>query len=215
MLLFLNRLPCETCSCFCFTGGFLGFKNKINLRVLSAFVYPVKPDPAIVSLGRFWLFLNHHNTEHCRKEQLIVTPTEIKQRLIKHADSFFSSAPVLFAYLYGSYAMDQVHPFSDLDIAIYLGSSLTPRDTMRLEMNLSLEIDKMFPGGPLSDVRSINHMPLTVAGKVVTDGALIYCIGDNQRVDYETRVRRSYFDFLPFIHNYQRMYFEQIEVSRT
>ena len=30
------------------------------------------------------------------------------------------------------------------------------------------------------------------------------------RIDFERIVRRSYFDFLPFIKKYQRMYIEQL-----
>jgi predicted nucleotidyltransferase len=48
---------------------------------------------------------------------------------------------VLFAYIYGSYAVDQAHRFSDLDIGIYV-PQLTQREKRDLEMALALEIDK-------------------------------------------------------------------------
>ncbi len=136
---------------------------------------------------------------------------KIKETLIKYANTFFGESPVLFAYLYGSYAVHQTHPFSDLDIAIYIKKSLTTRETMKLEMDLSLEMDNRFPGGPSSDIRTINHMPLAVAGNAITEGILIYCIDDDTRIDFERIVRCSYFDFLPFIKKYQRMYIEQID----
>ena len=136
---------------------------------------------------------------------------EIKEMLIKYADTLFGETPVLFAYLYGSYAVHQAHPFSDLDIAVYIEKPLTTRESMKLEMGLSLEMDKRFPGGPSSDVRTINHMLLAVAGNAITEGILIYCIDDDTRIDFERIVRRSYFDFLPFIKKYQQMYLEQID----
>ena len=82
---------------------------------------------------------------------------------------------------------------------------------MKLELDLSLEMDNRFPGGPSCDVRTINHMPLVVAGNVITEGILFYCIDDDARIDFEMIIRRSYFDFLPFIKKYQRMYIEQID----
>jgi len=140
-----------------------------------------------------------------------VNAIKIKETLIKYANTFFGESPVLFAYLYGSYAAHQTHPFSDLDIAIYIKKSLTTRETMKLEMDLSLEMDNRFPGGPSSDIRTINHMPLAVAGNVITEGILFYCIDDDARIDFEMIIRRLYFDFLPFIKKYQRMYIEQID----
>ncbi len=77
-------------------------------------------------------------------------------------------------------------------------------------MALALKIDKKLKQGPASDVRIINSLPLAVAGKIITEGVLIYCRDDKARVDYETVIRSAYFDFLPFIHNYQRTYLEQI-----
>ena len=59
----------------------------------------------------------------------------------------------------------------------------------------------------------MNSLPLAVVGKIITDGVLIYCRDDKARVDYETIIRSAYFDFLPFIHNYQRTYLEQIAVQ--
>ncbi len=136
---------------------------------------------------------------------------QIKKNTLKIAEEVFRDTQVLFAYLYGSYAVDQAHPFSDLDIAIYV-PGLSQREKLDLEMTLALEIDKKLKHGPESDVRIMNSLPLAVAGKIVTEGILIYCRDDEARVDYETSTRSAYFDFLPFIYNYQKTYLEQIEM---
>ena len=44
---------------------------------------------------------------------------EIKKNILNIATDVFRDTPVFFAYLYGSYAVDQAHPFSDLDIGNY------------------------------------------------------------------------------------------------
>ena len=63
-------------------------------------------------------------------------------------------------------------------------------------MSLALEIDEKLAGGISTDVRVINNLPLVIAGKIVTDGILIYSRDEIARVDYETAIRSEYFDFL-------------------
>ena len=137
---------------------------------------------------------------------------EIKKNILNIATGVFRNTQVLFAYLYGSYAVGQAHPFSDLDIGIYV-PLLSQREKLDLEMTLALEIDKKLKHAPASDVRIINSLPLAVAGQIISEGVLIYCRDDETRIDYETIIRSAYFDFLPFIHNYQRTYLEQIAVQ--
>jgi hypothetical protein len=135
--------------------------------------------------------------------------TEIKNKISDIATDVFRDTQVLFAYLYGSYAVDQAHRFSDLDIGIYV-PRLSQREKLDLEMALALKLDEKLQIGPSSDVRILNSLPLAVAGKIITEGVLIYCRDDKARVDYETIIRCAYFDFLPFIINYQRTYLAQI-----
>ena len=91
---------------------------------------------------------------------------EIKKNILKIATDVFRDTQVLFAYLYGSYAVDQAHPFSDLDIGIYV-PHLSQREKLDLEMTLALEIDKKLKHGPASDFRIMNSLPLAVAGKFI------------------------------------------------
>ncbi len=45
---------------------------------------------------------------------------KVRSSLMTVAPDIFGKPPILFAYLYGSYARGFVHPFIDLDIAIYI-----------------------------------------------------------------------------------------------
>ena len=132
----------------------------------------------------------------------------IKQKLISFAAEVFDSSEVLFAYLFGSYATGQFHSFSDLDIAVYTHSS-SLRQQMELEMALALEIDSKMGKGPKSDVRSLRTLPLMVAGAVVTKGVLIYCGDNDARIEYETMIRKLYFDFRPVVQKYHQEYLRQ------
>jgi len=132
----------------------------------------------------------------------------IKESIFKLAPQIFKNHPVLFAYLFGSFATECVHPFSDIDIAIYTGK-VSPAKSLELELLLSLKFDEKLDCKAKSEVRIINNLPLVIKGQVISDGLLIFSANDVERVDFETRVRSAYFDFLPVIQNYQRVYLEK------
>jgi hypothetical protein len=134
---------------------------------------------------------------------------QIKSSLLAVAPDIFGNSPVLFAYLYGSYATGLVHPFSDLDIGIYV-DQMSRRQCLELELSLALEIDEKLGSGVASEVRIINNLPLVVTGKIITEGLLIFSRNETIRVDFETSVRSAYFDFLPVLRRYQSMYIESI-----
>ena len=138
-----------------------------------------------------------------------VRVNKIRDSLSAIAPGIFSKYPVLFAYLYGSYASGVVHPFSDLDIGIYI-EKVPDRKYLELELSLSLEIDAGMETGIASEVRIINNLPLVILGKMITEGALIYSRDEVIRVDFETSVRSAYFDFLPVIIKYQNTYVDSI-----
>ena len=134
---------------------------------------------------------------------------KIKESIIRLAPQIFKSHPVRFAYIYGSFATGYVHPFSDIDIAIYTGK-VSPAKSLELELLLSLKFDEKLDCKAKSEVRIINNLPLVIKGQIISDGFLIYSANEVERVHFETRVRSAYFDFLPVIQNYQRVYLEKV-----
>jgi len=134
---------------------------------------------------------------------------KIMNSLAAIAPDIFSRHPVLFAYLYGSYATGIVHPFSDLDIGIYI-ERLPESKHLELELSLSLELDSVLKDEVASEIRIINRLPLIILGNIVTEGVLIYSRDETLRVDFETSVRSAYFDFLPVIHRYNRAYLDRV-----
>ena len=132
----------------------------------------------------------------------------IKNAIIRLAPKIFSNHPVLFAYLYGSFATGCVHPFSDIDIAVYTARA-SPAKSLELELMLSLKFDEKLNCKSKSEVRIINNLPLVIKGQILSDGFLIFSANEVERVDFETRVRSAYFDFLPVIQNYQKVYLDK------
>lgn len=133
---------------------------------------------------------------------------DLKQKLHDIAPVVFKETPVLFAYLYGSYAKGLSHPFSDLDVGIYV-EGLDTKASLDLELSLALLIDEKLDHILQSEVRVVNHLPLVVKGRILADSELIYSRAEDKRIEFETQVRKAYFDFLPVIHHYQDAYRER------
>ena len=136
----------------------------------------------------------------------------IKNAISEAAPEILEKYPVLLAYLYGSVATGNVHPFSDIDIAVYV-QNLPASGYLGLELSTSLEFDKKMPVGCHSEVRIVNNLPISITGVIVTEGILIYCKRENARIDFETSVRKAYFDFLCVFRKYQNEYLDSA-VSR-
>ena len=132
---------------------------------------------------------------------------KIRNSLRAIASGIFSRYPIMFAYLYGSYVTGIVHPYSDLDIGVYI-KNLQDRKHLELELSLSLEFDNSLKTKAASEVRIINNLPLVLLGNIVTEGVLIYSRDEILRVDFETSVRSAYFDFLPVIRRHNREYID-------
>jgi predicted nucleotidyltransferase len=134
--------------------------------------------------------------------------SELKQKLHAIAPMIFGETPVLFAYLYGSYAKGLSHRFSDLDVGIFV-EDLDRKACLDLELSLALRIDENLDHVVQSEVRVLNHLPLVVKGRILGDGELIYSRAEDKRIEFETQVRKAYFDFLPVIQQYQNAYRER------
>ena len=134
------------------------------------------------------------------------------QQLCTGAAALFEQTPVLFAYLYGSHVKALSHPFSDLDVGIFV-ENLDVRACLELELALSVRIDETLGHVVQSEVRALNHLPLAVTGRILGEARLVYSRAENKRIDFETQVRMAYFDFLPVIRRYQEEYRKKL-VSR-
>jgi predicted nucleotidyltransferase len=125
---------------------------------------------------------------------------------LKHvAPGIFSGTSVIFAYVYGSYVKALSHPFSDLDIGIYT-EDIDIDACLNLELSLGLRFDEKLNHQIQSEVRILNHLPLTVKGRILGEAKLIYSTDEEQRVAFESQAHSAYFDFLPVIQHYRHTY---------
>ena len=136
----------------------------------------------------------------------------IEQKLKHVAPAILEGTPVICAYIYGSHVKALSHPYSDLDIGIYT-EDIDIDECLNLELSLALHFDERLNHQIHSEVRILNHLPLTVKGRILGEARLIYSKDEEERVAFETRVRRAYFDFLPVIQHYRQTYRRRVIVE--
>jgi len=110
---------------------------------------------------------------------------------------------ILFAYLYGSYALNAVHPRSDIDIAVYLQPAeikeyIKKEKELTSVLTAKLHIDKI-------DLRILNTLPILLKYKVIKEGIPILIKDKKERVDFETMVMNRFFEIQPYLNEYNRM----------
>ena len=127
------------------------------------------------------------------------------QKLKYESAEVFAGYPVLFVYAYGSCATGTAHPFSDLDVGVYIEPKAVER-ALDIELDIALALDKFLGHRIETDVRCLNILPLNFVGQILTEGILLYSRDENSRINFEVRMRKKYFDFAPVIQNFHRGY---------
>jgi predicted nucleotidyltransferase len=124
----------------------------------------------------------------------------------------FSRYPIVAAYLYGSVARGQATPLSDVDIGILVYQGENPQlESIKFELEVEdLVVGKC--GLRKAELRVINGAPILIRGQIVTEGLLLYCRDEDARVEFETRTRSEYFDFLPVAERLAKSHLKQIHL---
>lgn len=101
-------------------------------------------------------------------------------------------------YLYGSQATGSALPISDIDLALVLSVDAIPDDPLfaeRVSVRVAEELET-----PLEiDAHVVDTLPLSVLGRIVMSGVVVFERDASRRVEFETSTRRLYFDFLPLL----------------
>ncbi len=134
-------------------------------------------------------------------------------RLRQILPEILGSTPVTLAYLYGSAAVGQSLPTSDLDIALVLCRTEeepagSPEERLQLESAVEAALVRRGILNP--DVRVIDPLPLTLRGQVATQGVRLYSRDEVARVEFETRTWKEYFDFEPVARMLRRAFVDDV-----
>ena len=117
----------------------------------------------------------------------------------------FKENGVLFAYLFGSQAIGIVMDKSDIDIAVMLPLSTSKEERFEMRLKLMNGVSKIFKKDSdiiiLNDTRSLFFKYI-----IMKEGKIIYQENEASAADFESKTLGMYFDFRPFLENYNKVY---------
>ncbi len=101
------------------------------------------------------------------------------------------------AYVYGSAAVGRATPLSDVDVAVLLDPAVREEDRGALLRELTVALERANPGSRF-DVRIFDELPVSIRGRVVSEGRRLLDSDPVRRVEAEVRARMEYHDFQIF-----------------
>lgn len=123
----------------------------------------------------------------------------------KTLNQLFRKYEVFFAYQFGSTVNATANAKSDIDIAIYLSPKLTAAARFDIQLDLIPKLSSFFKKEVdlvvLNDIRSLFFKYI-----IYKEGKLIFESRHVTRVEYECRLMSLYFDYAPFLEQYNRAY---------
>lgn len=112
--------------------------------------------------------------------------------LINSIRELIKDYPVIFAYLFGSYATGMEGPQSDIDVAVYLDEADGDRRfSIRLRLIRSILTKYQIEH---ADVIILNDAPLRLYYNIIKSGIIIYSVDELKRIREETKVMSLYLD---------------------
>lgn len=132
--------------------------------------------------------------------------SKIKQFLKNQKD-------VIAAYFYGSRAEGIARESSDLDVAVFLDTEKSPPAGYGRGVSLARQMDKLVR--PFSvDVRELNSASPYFCFQVLKTGQLLYSRDENQRAEFETKIRLKYFDLKSMYEEFHQDMLERLKGGR-
>lgn len=127
----------------------------------------------------------------------------------KDLRAIFRVNSVVFAYLFGSQASGGSSKNSDIDIAVMLPWMVSKEERFETRLKLMSEVSKIFKKD--SDVIILNDTrSLFFKYVIIKEGKIIYQENEASEADFESKTLGMYFDFRPFLENYNNAYVKRI-----
>lgn len=116
-------------------------------------------------------------------------PEKTFEKIDSLTEFFITDPKVIFAYLFGGLLRERRNPFSDVDLAIYLGN-LKNLDYLALFGNIAniLGTDEI-------DLVILNSASLALSGRIMQNRKVLVDKDPFLRHKYESLILRKFFDF--------------------
>lgn len=131
----------------------------------------------------------------------------ILEKNLKQVKSLFRAYAVDIAYVFGSYVSGDFGKNSDLDIAVLFPEKLSEENRFQKRLELIEKLSSVF--GRNIDVVVMNDIKnLFFKYVIIKEGKLIYQRREGLNLDFESGLMSRYFDFEPFLTEYNKNYVE-------
>ncbi|OGW70152.1 MAG: hypothetical protein A2036_02735 [Omnitrophica bacterium GWA2_50_21] len=125
--------------------------------------------------------------------------------LEKQCVKIFKDQPIIAGYVFGSTALKTRSPASDLDIALFLDERLSKKARFALRLDVAGRLSRALQHD--ADVVVLNDVAsLFFKYVIISEGKVIYENDEADRADFECRLMGVYFDYQPFLEQYNENY---------
>jgi uncharacterized protein len=124
-------------------------------------------------------------------------------------DYLRQQADVVVAYLFGSAALGRMTPMSDVDIAVLLDAPPDSEALVERQLTLLTDLDQMVE--PELQIALLNHAPPLLAYEVIREGILLHERSSTERVTFQVRAMKEYFDIQPMLARQDEALRQQIQ----
>lgn len=118
--------------------------------------------------------------------------------------------PVEFAYLFGSQARGTAGAASDTDVAIYLSDRFSQKRQWSAEDSVAQALRRIGIPTDRLDLVVLNRVGLLLRFRVIRDGRLLFERAPAERIGFEYRTMRDYFDWQYYAERGARMAIDRI-----
>lgn len=132
---------------------------------------------------------------------------QVRKIQIQLESLFKKEKSIVFAYVFGSVAQEQTNRESDVDIAVYFDDNRVD-DLFQERLFLIGKIQPILQ--KLTEVVVLNEVKSTFFKFVIIkEGKVIFERDHGTRVDFELRTMQEYYDYQPFIEEYNKAYLKR------
>ncbi len=115
---------------------------------------------------------------------------------------------VVFAYLFGSVARNQTHPFSDVDVAVFLDEYTSGKFIDILNSTSDVVGDNV-------DLVILNHAPPLLKLKVVSEGILLFTRSNKVHTEFYTNALIEGLDFKDSFEIYKQAVRKRLGIDQS
>lgn len=139
-------------------------------------------------------------------------PEDVDERLADFVEAFALDDRAVVLWLFGSRARGEADALSDVDLAALCRHDLASRASELEQEWTALATDVL--GTDEVFVHVLNRAPLTLRYGVLRDARLLWSRRPEAPVDFEARTLKEYFDFQPYLEDYDRELFRQAATGK-